>query len=118
MVFAGATVTIGLLAMAVVRVPMLTELGLAAAAAVVIAVVIALTLLPALMGLAGSRVRPATDRGSEGRPRAALARRWVGLATGRPVLVTVAAVALLGVASVPVVDLRLNIPDEGPTPRS
>lgn len=112
-VFAGATVTIGLLAMPVVRVPLLTEMGLAAAVAVVIAVLIALTLLPALMGFAGSRVRPVTDRGRAGRPRAALARRWVGLATGRPVLVAVATTALLGVASVPVLDLRLSIPDEG-----
>jgi RND superfamily putative drug exporter len=112
-VFAGATVTVGLLAMSVVGVPLLTEMGLAAAVAVVLAVLIALTLLPALMGFAGSRVTPVTDSGRAGRPRGALARRWMELTTGRPVVVSVAAVALLGVASIPVVDLRLSIPDEG-----
>ncbi|MGW5418272.1 MMPL family transporter, partial [Actinomadura geliboluensis] len=55
-VFAGLTVVIALAGLAVVGIPLLTEMGLAAAFAVVVAVLIALSLLPALLGLAGRRV--------------------------------------------------------------
>ncbi|PJE97344.1 hypothetical protein CUT44_13300, partial [Streptomyces carminius] len=49
-VFAGLTVVIALAGLAVVGVPMLTKMGLAAAGAVVVAVLIALTLVPAFLG--------------------------------------------------------------------
>jgi hypothetical protein len=64
-VFAGLTVVIALAALSVVGVPFLTQMGLAAALTVAIAVVIALTLLPALLGFAGRRVlgRSAGTRG-------------------------------------------------------
>lgn len=50
-VFAGLTVLIALSALAVVRIPFLTAMGLAAAATVLIAVLVALTLLPAILGM-------------------------------------------------------------------
>ena len=50
-VFAGLTVVIALAGLSVVGIPMLTKMGLAAAGAVVIAVLIALTLVPAFLGL-------------------------------------------------------------------
>ncbi|GAA2800315.1 MMPL family transporter [Kribbella solani] len=55
-VFAGLTVVIALAGLFVVDIPFLTQMGLAAAFTVVIAVGIALTLLPALLGFAGPRV--------------------------------------------------------------
>ena len=55
-VFAGLTVVIALVGLAVVNIPMLTKMGFAAAGTVVIAVLIALTLIPALLGFAGKRV--------------------------------------------------------------
>lgn len=55
-VFAGLTVVIALVSLAVVNVPMLTKMGLAAAGTVVIAVLIALTMVPALLGYAGRKV--------------------------------------------------------------
>ena len=54
--FAGATVVIALVGLVVVNIPFLTVMGLAAAGAVVVAVLIATTLLPALLGFAGARV--------------------------------------------------------------
>ncbi|WP_461018635.1 MMPL family transporter, partial [Streptomyces daliensis] len=57
-VFAGLTVVIALVGLAVVNIPMLTKMGIAAAGTVVIAVLIALTMIPALLGYAGKRVRP------------------------------------------------------------
>ena len=55
-VFAGLTVVIALAGLAVVNIPFLTVMGLAAAGTVAIAVLIAITLLPALLGFAGGRV--------------------------------------------------------------
>ena len=71
-VFAGVTVVIALAGLAVVGIPFLTVMGLAAAGTVAVAVLVAITLLPALLGFAGRRVaargarrRHAVDR----RPR-------------------------------------------------
>ncbi|MEW2568802.1 MMPL family transporter [Streptomyces sp. NPDC047070] len=50
-VFAGLTVVIALAGLSVIGVPMLTKMGLCAAGAVVVAVLIALTLVPALLGM-------------------------------------------------------------------
>jgi putative drug exporter of the RND superfamily len=54
-VFAGLTVVIALAALGVVGIPLLTSMGVAAAATVTVAVVIALTLLPALLGMLGGK---------------------------------------------------------------
>ena len=59
-VFAGSTVVIALVCLTVVNIPFLTVMGLAAAGVVVIAVLIAITLLPALLGLRGPRRAPRT----------------------------------------------------------
>ncbi|MFJ5079781.1 MMPL family transporter [Streptomyces sp. NPDC088553] len=69
-VFAGLTVVIALVGLAVVNIPMLTKMGFAAAGTVVIAVLIALTLIPALLGFAGDKVigrkqRKAAKAGAE-----------------------------------------------------
>ncbi|MEU1519906.1 MMPL family transporter [Streptomyces sp. NPDC005811] len=62
-VFAGLTVVIALAGLSVVGVPMLTKMGLAAAGTVVVAVLIALTMIPALLGYAGRKVKPAGEKG-------------------------------------------------------
>ena len=54
-VFAGLSVIIALCGLAVVGIPFLTVMGLAAAGTVLIALLIALTLLPAVLGFAGRR---------------------------------------------------------------
>ena len=56
-VFAGGTVVIALLALAVAGIPLVTSLGYASAVAVVTAVLAAITLLPALLALLGHRHR-------------------------------------------------------------
>ncbi|WP_409472316.1 MMPL family transporter [Streptomyces sp. HC307] len=70
-VFAGTTVVIALVGLIVVRIPFLTVMGLSAAATVLIAVLVAVTLLPALFGLAGARLAPRP--GSRAARRAAVA---------------------------------------------
>ncbi|MFI2761131.1 MMPL family transporter [Streptomyces echinatus] len=78
-VFAGLTVIIALCGLAVVRIPFLTVMGVGGAAAVLVAVGVSTTLLPALMGFAGERLRP--------RPGSRAARREQaahGEQAGRP----------------------------------
>lgn len=55
-VFAGLTVIIALAGLTVIGIPFLGQMGVAAAVTVAVAVVIALTLLPAILGFAGKRV--------------------------------------------------------------
>ncbi|MCZ7418831.1 MMPL family transporter [Verrucosispora sp. WMMA2121] len=62
--FAGATVVIALAGLAVVNIPFLTVMGLAAAGTVTVAVLVAITLQPALLGFAGRRVLPRRLRSS------------------------------------------------------
>ncbi|UOR01308.1 MMPL family transporter [Leucobacter allii] len=61
-VFAGLTVIIALLGLAVAGIPFLTALGVAAAAGVAIAVLIGVTLTPAILAMAGTRILPKPQR--------------------------------------------------------
>ena len=110
-VFAGLTVVIALAALSVVGVPLLTQMGLAAAFTVAIAVVIALTLLPAMLGFAGRRVLGKTSRNQHG--TTTRGTRWARAITRRPVVALLVAVAALGIVAIPALDLRLGMPDDG-----
>lgn len=115
-VFAGLTVVIALCGLAVVNVPLLTQMGLAAAATVSLAVLIAVTLLPALLGAAGRFVagRAVRDPESHGAGAATgLAARWAGLITRRPWAAAIGGMALLGIVAIPALDVRLALPDDG-----
>ena len=114
-VFAGLTVIIALVGLSVVGVPFLTQMGLAAASTVAIAVLIALTLLPALLGFAGRRVQGRSRRDPEGASggKPAMGLRWARIVTRRPVAVLVLAVLGLGVVGIPAADLHLGLPDDG-----
>jgi RND superfamily putative drug exporter len=121
-VFAGLTVVIALAALSVVGIPFLTQMGLAAAGTVAIAVVIALTLLPALLGFAGRRITGGRvpglrRRDPEADGEASFATRWARAIGRRPVAVLVPAVVLLGVVAVPALDLRLGMPDDSTAAR-
>lgn len=67
-VFAGLTVIIALIGLFVAGIPFLTIMGIGAAGSVAVAVLISLTLVPAMLGFAGDRLRPKT--GSRGERRA------------------------------------------------
>jgi uncharacterized membrane protein YdfJ with MMPL/SSD domain len=117
-VFAGTTVVIALLGLMVVGIPFLTVMGLAAAGAVIVAVLIATTLLPALLGFSGERVtrlnrvlafRP---RGRKrGRDKASV--RYARFVTRRRVPVLLACLVLLCTAAVPALHMKLGLPDGG-----
>jgi RND superfamily putative drug exporter len=121
-VFAGLTVIIALAGLAVVGVPFLTQMGLGAAATVAIAVLLALTLLPALVGFAGDRVLSRRDRKSTalepsaGNSKPGAGLRWARLVTSRPLPILAVALTGLVVMAIPATELRLGLPDEGTEP--
>ncbi|MGW1430362.1 MMPL family transporter [Streptomyces sp. NPDC002431] len=122
-VFAGLTVVIALAGLAVVNIPMLTKMGFAAAGTVVIAVLIALTLVPAVMGFAGKRVMGRKARKAEAAGKAADAKpnmgtRWARFVLRRPVWVLLVGVLGLGAVAVPAASLEMGLPDEGSQPTS
>ncbi|AZA14619.1 MMPL family transporter [Corynebacterium choanae] len=131
-VFAGLTVIIALAALALVRIPFLTYMGLAAAFTVAIAVAVALTLLPALIGLCGKFVFGVKIPGIAGNPRPrdldgdetdeqAQARedarvkkgqRWARFVHRYPALVMAFVVLGLGALSLPALDLEMALPSD------
>lgn len=118
-VFAGVTVVIALAGLAVVNLPMLTAMGLAAAGAVVISVLVAVTLVPALLGFTGERVlgkaRKTAARTSTPAvtTKATIGSRWVAYVLRKPVQVLVLAVIALGIVALPAAQLKLGLPDDG-----
>ncbi|MFC7260268.1 MMPL family transporter [Streptomyces lutosisoli] len=111
-VFAGLTVVIALAGLSVVGVPMLTKMGLAAAGAVAVGVVIALTLVPALLGfwpnaVLARRARKSGEIKEAGEHNGGT--RWARFVLRRPVPVLIAAVVGLGALAVPVMDLQLGM---------
>ncbi|MER7487377.1 MMPL family transporter [Streptomyces sp. NPDC126497] len=125
-VFAGLTVVIALVGLSVVNIPMLTKMGVAAAGTVAIAVLIALTLIPALLGYAGRRVRPAGEkskllgggRAAKKPQRPNMGTRWASFVVRRPLAVLLLGVVGLGAAAVPAASLELGLPDDGSQPTS
>jgi putative drug exporter of the RND superfamily len=107
-VFAGVTVLIALVGLLVVGIPFLSVMGLAAAGTVAIAVLIALTLLPAMLGFARRRA------GAGRRPKtgATAGRRWAELVTRRPLFAIGGVIAVLAVVAIPALDIRQGLPDD------
>ncbi|MER5658925.1 MMPL family transporter [Streptomyces sp. NPDC002131] len=125
-VFAGLTVVIALVGLSVVNIPMLTKMGVAAAGTVAIAVLIALTMIPALLGYAGRKVQPAGKKSrllgggraakKEGKPN--MGTRWASFVVRRPLAVLLLGVIGLGAAALPATSLELGLPDDGSQPTS
>jgi putative drug exporter of the RND superfamily len=111
--FAGATVVIALAALSVVGIPFLTAMGLAAAATVAVAVLVSITLVPAMLGFAGMRI--AKGKNFETGPRAAkptFGARWVGFVMRHRVPALLVTVLALAALAIPVTHLRLGLPDD------
>ena len=121
--FAGGTVIIALLGMLALRITPLTGIGLAAAATVLFTVLAAITLLPALLALFGTRLitrrqrrrlatagPPADDAGS------GLWGRWADLVARHKAAFSIVALLIIAVLSIPTLSLRLGAADAGNDP--
>ena len=114
--FAGATVLIALLALNVTGVPFLGLMGTAGAISVAIAVLIAITLTPALLGLAGLRVLNKKARSRIGSARRSRPVVVKPMPTLRAVLTTLGAVIVLLVVAIPALSMRVGLPDGSSEP--
>ncbi|MEV7889100.1 MMPL family transporter [Streptomyces sp. NPDC002817] len=135
-VFAGLTVVIALAGLTVVGIPMLTKMGLTAAGAVVVAVLIALTVVPALVGFWPNAVLSGAVRKQGRAGRSPLSRmlrfrplrrpgkpseqdeldnrgtRWARFVLRRPIPVLLLGVVGLGVLAIPMTQLQLGMPGD------
>ena len=76
---------------------------------------LALTLLPALLGFVGERMRPRAARSTRRTPRqpGRASRWWVGVITRRPLVTILIVVIGMGALAVPAKDLQLALPNSG-----
>jgi RND superfamily putative drug exporter len=120
--FAGVTVVIALLGMFALGVSILNGAAVAAAIGVVLVLSASLTLLPALLSLAGRRIgeagsrRAAARASDDGRP--GFWMRWVRQVQRRPAVTAIAATALMLALAAPALGLRLGSSDAGNDPTS
>ncbi|HEX7161448.1 MAG TPA: MMPL family transporter [Trebonia sp.] len=122
--FAGGTVTIALVSLAVAGIPLVTTMGLMAAIAVVVAVFAALTLLPATLAIVGPHINSLRirgrhqDRRHEAAPDRGLWARWAAGVADRPVIAGLAALAILIPLAIPLLSLNLGQKDVAALPTS
>ncbi|MFV2018512.1 MMPL family transporter [Micromonospora sp. LOL_023] len=126
-VFAGVTVVIALAGLSIVGIPFLTVMGLAAAGTVSVAVLVAITLQPALLGYAGRRVLPRGKRAAQqtvesaepatnGVEKESFGFRWARLLVKLRIPVILVGVVGLGALAVPAADMRIALPDASTAP--
>jgi RND superfamily putative drug exporter len=118
-VVAGLTVIIALAGLSVVQIKFLTQMGLAAAGTVAVSVILAVTLLPAMLGFAGRRVaknklwflRAPDPEAAQAKPT--MGRRWVDGLLRRRGLTLAVGLIIAVIVAIPVASLQLALPDDG-----
>ena len=117
-VFAGTTVIIALLSLAVVQIPLVTTLGYTSAIVVLVAMTAAITLLPALLAIVGDNIDrlalPHKSKAVDSQPHGW--RRWGEIVTKHPIPSALTALVILGVLAYPTLDLYLGQQDNGALP--
>jgi putative drug exporter of the RND superfamily len=122
-VIAGATVVIAVLGLALTGLPYMYGVALSASFAVLVVMLAAISLLPALLAYLGPNVNrwrlPFLGRNltKEVDPEHSPAARWSHAVQRRPWLAAIAATAVLLALAVPALDMRLGFPDAGNDPR-
>ena len=120
-VFAGLTVVIALIGLAIPQIPFLAMMGFTGALCVFIAIIVAITVVPAVISLFGSRMTPPVDRkrtlGEGFAERVKLSGKymngWAKLINKFPVAVALAGTLVLGLISIPFFNMELGLPDDG-----
>ncbi|WP_067482133.1 MMPL family transporter [Actinomadura hibisca] len=113
--FAGTTVVIALLGLLVMQQSLLNGVAVAAGVTVLMTMLAAVTLLPALLGFTGRAIDRLRVPGL-GRARRPLAERWARTVQRRPAVAGLAAAGVLLVLAVPALSMRLGLPDSSTQP--
>ncbi len=114
-IFAGGTVVVAILGLLVAGIPFVTGGGVAISAMVLVMVLASVTLLPALLGLAGHRING--RRRTPHRPGAGWTRWGTHVTRHATAYLLGGAVLMVGLAA-PVLALNLGFPDDGAKPTS
>jgi putative drug exporter of the RND superfamily len=118
-VFAGCTVVIALLCLYFSGIPLVRSLGYTTAIVVAVAVIAAITWLPAILALLGRRILKLPFRLGQRKPDADHPggwARWAGAIRSHPVVASVAGIVALGLIAIPALDMRLGAEDYGQLP--
>ncbi|HEX2910069.1 MAG TPA: MMPL family transporter [Chloroflexia bacterium] len=123
-VFAASTVIIALAALSVVNIPFMTTMGLAGAASIAVAALLAVTLTPAILGIAGSRIfgRKTAQKIAEAQAKGLESRhtvshhtfwyKWGQRLTKHRIVAIVLSLVVVGLLAYPVTDLTLGLPND------
>ena len=114
-VFAGTTVIVALLALNVTGVPFLGLMGTVGAVCVGVAVLVAITLAPAILGLVGTRLLSGKARATIGQPHAA-GKPVKRMSTLRAIVTVLVSVIALLIVAIPSMSMRLGLPDGASEP--
>jgi putative drug exporter of the RND superfamily len=118
-VFAGSTVIIALLCLYFSGIPLVRSLGYTTAIVVAVAVIAAITWLPAILALLGRRILKLPFRLGQRKLDADHPggwSRWAGGIRSHPVVASVAGIVALGLIAIPALDMRLGAEDFGQLP--
>ncbi|WP_034213378.1 MMPL family transporter [Actinoplanes subtropicus] len=117
--FAGSTVVIAMLGLLVMRQQLLNATAVAASVTVLMTMITAITLLPALLGFAGRNIdRLRVPYLGRTATRSPLAERWAGVMQRRPVVALVAGAAVMLTLAAPALSMRLSFEDSSTAPHS
>ena len=119
-VFAGLTVIIALVGLAIPQIPFLTMMGLSAAMTVLLAIFVAILVVPAALSLLGNKITPAVERdktkAEKFTDRVKLSGKfmqgWANILNKFPALVAVIGIAFLVVVTIPFFHMELGLPDD------
>ena len=119
--FAGITVVVALLGLLLVPIPLVQTLGLAAALGVTVMMFAAMTLLPAWLGFAGSRIDAVLLPGRKSEPADPATSFWGRFATAmstKPWVSLIVGSAILLLLAAPFLKIEFGMPDDGSQPKS
>lgn len=117
-VFAGITVIIALLGLSVAQIPFLTMMGLSAALCVLLAIFIAIIVVPAFLGIMGHKVGPDRkntflSKVSKSDKKRTISDRWGNFVAKRPWKIAIIGIVLLSIIAIPISHMDLGLPDDG-----
>ena len=114
--FAGTTVVIAILGLFLAGLPAMTSMGVAVALTVVVAMLAAITLLPGLLGLAGTKIDKLSIHRKSHVAKPAhetFAGRWAHHVGSHPVRYALVGLVALCAIAMPALSMRIGTPDDG-----
>ena len=122
-IFAAVTVIIALAALTVVNIPFMTVMGLVGAGSIAVSALVAITLTPALLSLAGDKILTKKQRRSIKANKTAKQTtnkinrktvwyKWGELLGRRPIAALIIGLLIVGVVALPARDLTLGLPTD------